>query len=46
MMPLIGLAAVAWTREWAGAIIRAAAFAILAACLATAWQAWSGLPLI
>jgi len=45
-MPLIGLAAIAWKRERAGAIISAAALAVLAACLATAWQAWSGLPLI
>lgn len=46
VMPLIGLAAVAWKRERAGAIIYAAALALLVACLATAWQAWSGLPLI
>ncbi len=45
-MPLIGLAAIAWKRERAGAIVYAAALAILVACLATAWQAWSGLPLI
>jgi hypothetical protein len=45
-MPLIGLAAIAWKREQAGAIVYLAAIAILAACLATAWQAWSGLPLI
>jgi len=45
-MPLIGLMAIAWKRERAGAIISAAALAILAACLATALQAWSGSPLI
>jgi hypothetical protein len=45
-MPLIGLAATAWKRERAGSIVNVAALAILVACLATAWQAWSGLPLI
>jgi hypothetical protein len=46
VMPLIGLVAITWKRERAGAIISASALAILAACLATAWQAWSGLPLV
>lgn len=46
VMPLIGLVAITWKRERAGAIVSAAALTILAACLATAWQAWSGLPLI
>lgn len=46
VMPLIGLAAIAWKRERAGGIIHIAALAILAACLATAWQAWSGSPLL
>jgi hypothetical protein len=45
-MPLIGLAAIAWRRERADAIVYAAALGILLACLATAWQAWAGLPLI
>jgi len=45
-MPLIGLVAITWKRERAGAIISASALAMLAACLATAWQAWSGLPLV
>ena len=45
-MPVIALAAIAWKPERAGAIVGVAALAILAACLVTAWQAWSGLPLI